>query len=29
MKLEPPENGRLATNLILAAENLADHFTHF
>ena len=24
-----PENGELATNLILANENLADHFTHF
>lgn len=29
MKLEPPPNGRLAINLVLAAENLADHFTHF
>jgi Ni,Fe-hydrogenase I large subunit len=25
----PPPNGELATNLILAAENLADHLTHF
>ena len=25
----PPPNGRLAANLTLAAENLADHFTHF
>lgn len=24
-----PPNGAIATNLILAAENLADHFTHF
>src|SRR5574341_1006143 len=29
MALEMPENGRLAANLVLAAENLADHFTHF
>lgn len=27
--VEPAENGLLATNLILAAENLADHLTHF
>ena len=27
--LEMPENGRLASNLILACENLADHLTHF
>lgn len=27
--LQPSSNGRLATNLILAAENLADHLTHF
>lgn len=27
--LQPARNGRLATNLILAAENLADHLTHF
>ncbi|MBD3618996.1 MAG: nickel-dependent hydrogenase large subunit [Chromatiales bacterium] len=27
--LEPPPNGRLAINLILACENLADHLTHF
>ena len=27
--LQPCQNGRLATNLILAAENLADHLTHF
>lgn len=25
----PPSNGQLATNLILACENLADHLTHF
>src|SRR3954471_12028055 len=25
----PPPNGRHATNLIHAAENLADHLTHF
>jgi hydrogenase large subunit len=25
----PPSNGRLAANLTLAAENLADHLTHF
>jgi hydrogenase large subunit len=29
MGLEAPANGRLATNLILANENVADHFTHF
>ena len=29
MGLVPPENGRLAANLVLAAENLADHLTHF
>lgn len=29
MKLELPRNGELATNLILANENVADHFTHF
>ena len=29
MGLERPRNGELATNLILACENLADHFTHF
>lgn len=29
MGLAPPANGRLAANLLLAAENLADHFTHF
>jgi hydrogenase large subunit len=29
MALEPPENGQLAANLVLAAENLADHLTHF
>jgi len=29
MGLTPPRNGRLAANLLLAAENLADHFTHF
>ncbi len=27
--LEQPANGRLAANLILACENLADHLTHF
>ena len=27
--IEPADNGRLAANLILAAENLADHLTHF
>ena len=27
--LTPCPNGQLATNLILAAENLADHLTHF
>jgi Ni,Fe-hydrogenase I large subunit len=27
--LEMPANGRLASNLILACENLADHLTHF
>ena len=25
----PPENGQLLQNLILAAENVADHLTHF
>jgi hydrogenase large subunit len=25
----PPPNGEHATNLLLATENLADHFTHF
>ena len=25
----PPPNGRLAANLVQAAENLADHLTHF
>jgi hydrogenase large subunit len=29
MGVEAPANGRLATNLILANENVADHFTHF
>ncbi len=29
MGLEAPENGRLASNLVLACENLADHLTHF
>lgn len=29
MRIERPLNGELATNLILANENLADHFTHF
>ena len=27
--LRPPDNGRLAANLTLAAENLADHLSHF
>ncbi len=27
--IAPPPNGRHAANLTLAAENLADHFTHF
>lgn len=27
--IEPAENGRLSTNLILACENLADHLSHF
>jgi hydrogenase large subunit len=27
--IEPPPNGRLAANLTLATENLADHLTHF
>lgn len=27
--IEPCPNGQLATNLILAAENMADHLTHF
>jgi len=27
--LQPCSNGQIATNLILAAENLADHLTHF
>ena len=27
--IEPPRNGRLAANLTLATENLADHLTHF
>lgn len=29
MGLDMPPNGQLATNLILANENVADHFTHF
>ena len=29
MGLKAPENGRLAANLTLAAENLADHLSHF
>ncbi|HET7831777.1 MAG TPA: nickel-dependent hydrogenase large subunit [Gallionella sp.] len=29
MGIAPPENGRLAANLTLAAENLADHLSHF
>ena len=27
--ITPPKNGRLAANLTLATENLADHLTHF
>lgn len=27
--LTPPPNGEIATNLILANENIADHLTHF
>jgi hydrogenase large subunit len=27
--IAPPPNGRLASNLTLATENLADHLTHF
>lgn len=27
--LSPPPNGRIATDLMLATENLADHLTHF
>jgi hydrogenase large subunit len=27
--LVPPDNGRVAANLTLAVENLADHLTHF
>ena len=27
--IEPPHNGRLAANLTLAAENMADHLTQF
>ncbi len=27
--IAPPNNGRLAANLTLATENLADHLTHF
>ncbi|MBI5257208.1 MAG: nickel-dependent hydrogenase large subunit [Burkholderiales bacterium] len=29
MGLAPPPNGRLATHLMLACENLADHLSHF
>jgi len=29
MRLRPPENGRIASNLMTATENLADHLTHF
>lgn len=29
MGLVPPENGRLAGNLMVATENVADHLTHF
>jgi Ni,Fe-hydrogenase I large subunit len=28
-RLSPPRNGRLASHLVRAAENLADHLTHF
>ena len=28
-RLAMPRNGELATNLVLAAENVADHFSHF
>jgi len=27
--VDTPPNGQLATNIILATENIADHFTHF
>ena len=29
MGIQPPPNGRLAANLTLAVENLADHLSHF
>ena len=29
MGIQAPQNGRLAANLTLAAENLADHLSHF
>lgn len=29
MCIKPPDNGRLAANLIQSVENLADHVTHF
>jgi Ni,Fe-hydrogenase I large subunit len=29
MGIQPPQNGVLAANLTLAAENLADHLSHF
>lgn len=29
MGVRPPPNGRIATNLMQATENLADHLTHF
>ncbi len=29
MGIQPPQNGRLAATLTLAAENLADHLSHF
>lgn len=29
LNVSAPANGRLATNLVLANENIADHFTHF
>ena len=27
--VQPPENGRMAANLALASENIADHLSHF
>lgn len=29
MGVSPPANGRLAANLVLATENIADHLSHF